>query len=56
MIQRRQLGPLSGEAKRPKGMTNDDWEELDLLAPDEQFLGQCCCFYPTNMRVIDKSI
>ena len=31
LIQRRQLRPLSGEAKRPKGMTNDDWEELDLL-------------------------
>ena len=32
MIQRRQFTPLSGEAKTPEGMTNDDWEELDLLA------------------------
>ena len=32
IIQRRQLSPLSGEAKRPKGMNNDRWEELDLLA------------------------
>ena len=32
LIQRRQLRPLSGEAKRPEGMTKDDWEELDLLA------------------------
>ena len=32
LIQRRQLRPLGGEAKRPEGMTKDDWEELDLLA------------------------
>ena len=31
-IQRRQLRPLSGETKRHEGMTNDDWEEFDLLA------------------------
>ena len=32
VIQIMQLRPLSGEAKRPKGMTNDDWEELNPLA------------------------
>ena len=32
LIQRRQLIPLSEEAKRSEGMTKDDWEELDLLA------------------------
>ena len=32
LIQRRQLRPLGGEAKRPEGMTKDDWEELNLLA------------------------
>ena len=31
-IHRRQLRTLGGEAKRPKGMSNDNWEELDLLA------------------------
>ena len=31
LIQRRKLSPLGGEAK-PQGMSNDDWEELDLLA------------------------
>ena len=32
LIQRRQLRLLSGEAKRPEGMINDNREELDLLA------------------------
>ena len=32
MIQRKQLKPFSGEAARLEGMTNDDWEELNLLS------------------------
>ena len=32
LIQRRQLRPLGGEAKRPQGMTKDYWEDLNLLA------------------------
>ena len=31
LIERNKLWSLSGEAKRPEGMINDDWEELNLL-------------------------
>ena len=32
LIERNKLWSLSGEAKRPEGMINDDGEELNLLA------------------------
>ena len=32
LIRRRQLRSLDGEANRLEGVTNEDWEELDLLA------------------------
>ena len=50
-VQRRKLRTLSGEAKRPEGIINDEWEELDLLvmstirlhlADNVQFTGLDC--------------
>ena len=33
LVQRKQMRPLGGKAKKPDDMNDDDWEELDALMP-----------------------